>query len=115
MRTEAVLKRERLDQLAKFLGDQKVGELADLSQAKIPAPDEGEVRLSLGAGHGSLVGTIPDSSVRREPRLLALKAEMAKVMAIVREEAARPAKRLRQLPGDPKSPGTSNDPLRQPP
>jgi RNA polymerase sigma factor (sigma-70 family) len=94
IRTEAALKREHLDRLARFLRDQKVWELADLSQAKIPAPDEGEIRFSVGMGHGSLVNSFPDSSVRVQPKLLALKAEMKKVMAVVdrmREKAAAKA------------------------
>jgi hypothetical protein len=37
------------------------------------------------------VGSFPDSSVRGQPKLLALKAEMAEVMAVVREEAAAKA------------------------
>ena len=91
IRTEAVLNRERLDRLAKFLRDQRLWELADPSQARIAVPDEGEIRLSVGMGHGSLVESYPDSSVRDQPKLLALKAEMAKVMGVVREEAAAKA------------------------
>jgi hypothetical protein len=103
VRTEAVLGRDRLDQLARFLRDQKVWELADLSQADIAFPDEGEIRLSLGAGRGSLVGSFPDHSVRGQPKLLALKAEMAKVMALVREEAAAKAPVGEPLWGTPRN------------
>jgi RNA polymerase sigma factor (sigma-70 family) len=88
IRTEVVLKQEDLERLAKFLRDQKLWELPDLSQAKIPAPDEGEIRISIGAGRGSLVGSVANSSVSGQPKLQALQAEMAKVMAIVREKAA---------------------------
>jgi formylglycine-generating enzyme required for sulfatase activity len=83
IRTEAVLDRERLDQLAKFLRDQKLWELLDPSRGNIPAPDEGEIRLAIGAGHGSFVGSIPNSTVRVQTKLRALQAEMAKVMALV--------------------------------
>jgi hypothetical protein len=88
IRTEAVLGREQLDRLAKFFRDQKLWEVQDLTQQKIPLPDEGEIQISVGAGHGSLVGRCPDRSVREQPKLLALKAEMAKLMEVVRKEAA---------------------------
>ncbi len=84
-RTDVVLSQEHLDRLAKFLRDQKLWEL---SRDKIANPDEGEIRLSVGSGQGSLVASFPDSTVREQPKLLALKAEMAKVMTIVKEADA---------------------------
>jgi hypothetical protein len=89
IRTEAVLDQEHLDRLAKFLRDQKLWELPDLSQSKIANPDEGEIRLSVGAGRGSLVGSVPNSTVRAQPKLQALQAEMAKVMALVITKARK--------------------------
>src|SRR5262249_53996371 len=97
IRTEAVLDRERLDRLAEVLRGQKLWELADLSQADVPNPDEGEIRPSGGVGHGSLVGSCSDRWVKGQPKLLALKTEMAKVMAVVREEAAAKVARPEDL------------------
>jgi RNA polymerase sigma factor (sigma-70 family) len=92
VRTEAVLSRDRLDQLARFLQDQKVWELADLSPADIAFPDEGEIRLSLGAGRGSLVGSFANHVVRDQPKLLRLKAEMEDVKAAAIKAAAKEAR-----------------------
>ena len=101
-RADAALSREQLDRLAKFLRDQALWELPDLSKGKPPSPDEGEIRLSVGSGQGSLVGSVPDSAVRAEPKLVALKAEMAKVMAVVRDEAAaKPDRPASSIPADP--------------
>jgi RNA polymerase sigma factor (sigma-70 family) len=91
IRHEAVLRREELDRLAKFLRDQKMWELTEQFQGKIAGPDEGEMRLSVGMGHGSLVGSCPSSSVRDQPKLVALKAEMAKVMTLIEKDAEFPA------------------------
>ncbi|HEV3255859.1 MAG TPA: sigma-70 family RNA polymerase sigma factor [Gemmataceae bacterium] len=91
IRTEAALKREHLDRLATFLRDQKLWELAGLSQAKLAAPDEGEIRFSAGMGHGSLVASFPDSTVRGQPKLEALKAVLKEVMAVVRGKSASTA------------------------
>ena len=101
IRTEAVLDREHLDRLAKFIRDQKLWEVPDLTQEKIPLPDEGEIQISVGAGHGSLVGRCPDRSVRDQPKLLALKAEMAKLMEVVRKEAAAKDKNDDPMEGKP--------------
>jgi RNA polymerase sigma factor (sigma-70 family) len=91
IRTEAVLNRDDLDRLAKFLREQKLWEFDDLLKDNIPAPDEGEIRLSVGMGHGSLVGTCPDRAVGDEPKLLALRAEMTKVMRLIEKESEFPA------------------------
>jgi hypothetical protein len=88
VRTEAVLSRDRLDRLAQFLRDQKVWELAALAPDALAVPDEGEIRLSLGSGRGSLVRSFPDSLVRDQPKLLRLKAEMEDIKAAVLQAAA---------------------------
>jgi RNA polymerase sigma factor (sigma-70 family) len=88
VRTEAVLSRDRLDRLARFLRDQKVWELATLAPDRIAVPDEGEAHLSLGAGRGSLVRTFPDSLVRGHPKLLRLREEMEAVKADALRAAA---------------------------
>jgi hypothetical protein len=88
VRTEAVLSRDRLDRLARFLRDQKVWELADLAPDEIPFPDEGEIQLSLGAGKGSLVRRFPDRVVRGQPKLRQFKAEMEDVKATAIKAAA---------------------------
>jgi RNA polymerase sigma factor (sigma-70 family) len=88
VRTEAVLNRDRLDRLAKFLRDQKVWELAELSPAEFAGVEQGEIRLSVGSGHGSLVRSFPDSMVRKHPALRVLKAEMEEVKAAALKEAA---------------------------
>jgi RNA polymerase sigma factor (sigma-70 family) len=87
VRTEVVLNRDRLDRLAEFLRDNKVWELADLP-AEIAAIDGGEIRLSIGSGHGSLVRTFPDSMFRKQPTLLTLQREMEDVKATVLRQAA---------------------------
>jgi hypothetical protein len=88
VRTEAVLSRDRLDRLAQFLRDQKVWELATLAPGQITGIDEGESRLSLCAGRGTLVRTFPNSLVRDEPRLLRLRAEMEDIRAAALKSAA---------------------------
>jgi RNA polymerase sigma factor (sigma-70 family) len=96
VRTEVVLNREHLDRLARFLRDQKVWELAEPD--KLAAPDEGEIRLAVVSGRGTLVGSFPDSSVRGQPKLLELKAAMEHLMAVVIKEAAVKAARARETP-----------------
>jgi RNA polymerase sigma factor (sigma-70 family) len=86
-RAEVVLKREQLDRLAKFLRDQKVWELSELAKDRIPNPDEPEIRVSFGAGRGSLVRVFPEHIVRGEARLRALKEELDNLIATVRKEA----------------------------
>jgi RNA polymerase sigma factor (sigma-70 family) len=81
VRTEAMLSRDRLDRLARFLREQKVWEVATLAPDSIPVPDEGDARLSLGAGRGTLVRNFPDSVVRGHPKLLRLRQEMEDVKA----------------------------------
>jgi RNA polymerase sigma factor (sigma-70 family) len=108
IRTEAVLNREHLDRLARLLRDQKVWELADLARDEIPNPDEGEIRLSVGMGHGSLVRSFPNRVVRGERKLLVLKAEMDHLMEVVRREAAAKESRQDQSPTLP-SPQTGDD------
>jgi uncharacterized protein (TIGR03067 family) len=95
VRTEVVLNRDRLDRLAKFLRDNKVWELADLP-AEIAAIDGGEIRLSVGSGHGSLVRTFPDSMVKKQPTLLALQREMEDVKATVLRQAAAKEAELKE-------------------
>jgi RNA polymerase sigma factor (sigma-70 family) len=93
-RTDVVLKREQLDRLAKVLREQKIWELTELAREKrddIANPDEGEIRLSVGSGQGSVVASFADHIVRDQPKLQAFKEEMAKVMAIVKDEAAAKA------------------------
>jgi hypothetical protein len=107
-RTEAVLDRDRLDRLAKFFRDQKVWELADLSPDAIAYPDEGELRLSVGSGRGSLARIFPDHVVRGEARLLALKAEMEDVMAVAIKEAAAKEARDRESPTVPAPPNAGD-------
>jgi RNA polymerase sigma factor (sigma-70 family) len=90
IRTEAVLNRGRLDRLARFLRGQRLSELSSLAYYQIGAigaGDKGGIWLSVGSGRGSFVASFPDSVVRDQPKLLALQAEMAKVMALVREKA----------------------------
>jgi RNA polymerase sigma factor (sigma-70 family) len=91
VRTEAVLSLDRLDRLARFLREQKVWELAALAPDQITGIDEGDVRVSLGAGRGSLVRTFPDSLVRDQPRLRHLKAEMDDIKAAALKETAKGA------------------------
>jgi RNA polymerase sigma factor (sigma-70 family) len=81
VRTETVLSRDRLDRLAGFLHEQKVWQLADLSPDALAVPDEGDMRISLGAGRGSLVRTFPHHVIRNQPQLQRLKAEMEDVTA----------------------------------
>src|SRR5262249_46782109 len=86
IRAEAALNRADLDRLAKFLRDQKLGELSGLSYygiGTIAAGDKGGIWLSAGSGQGSLLARFPDDAVRDQPKLRALQAEMAKVMALV--------------------------------
>jgi RNA polymerase sigma factor (sigma-70 family) len=104
IQTEAVLNREHLDRLARLLRDQKVWELADLARDEIANPDEGEIRLSVGMGHGSLVRTFPERVVRGERKLLALRAEMEHLMAVVRRESAARESRPDQSPTLPSPP-----------
>jgi hypothetical protein len=101
IRTEAALKREHLDRLANFLCDQKVWTLAGLSQTKIAAPDKGEIRFSAGMGQGSLVANFPDSTVRGQPKLVALKAVLKEVMAVVRGKSAAKAPAEERVWGTP--------------
>jgi RNA polymerase sigma factor (sigma-70 family) len=113
VRTEAVLNRERLDRLARFLREQKVWELADPFPVRIANPDEGEDRVSVGMGHGSLVGTFPNSMVRADAKLLALRTEMQALMDTVVKDAAAKESREKQSPTRPDPPnnkGTRPDP-----
>jgi hypothetical protein len=104
VRTEAVLEREHLDRLARFLRDRKVWELAGPGPARLAAPDEGEVRLSIGSAGASLVDSFPERSVRGQPKLLELKAGMEHLMAVVVKEAAVKAARARETPTFPTPP-----------
>jgi RNA polymerase sigma factor (sigma-70 family) len=105
-RTEAVLDRERLDRLAGSLRDRKVWELADA--AGLAAPDEGELRLAVGAGRGSLVASFPDSTVRGRPKLQELRAEMENLKAVVIKAAAVQEAREKETPTFPTPPRASD-------
>jgi hypothetical protein len=89
VRTEVVVDRDRLNRLMRFLWDQKVWELAEVAPDDIAYPDEGEIRLSIGAGHGTLVRTFPSHVIRDQPKLKALKAELDDIRAAALK-AARP-------------------------
>jgi hypothetical protein len=90
IRTEAVLNRDHLDRLARFLRGQRLSELSGLAFyqiGEIGAGDKGGIWLSVGSGRGSFVASFPDPVVRDQPKLRALQAEMTKVMAVVSETA----------------------------